>query len=237
MLLPESAGILPGWYRRPDATGKNKLQTLARELAGLLLPEGLALDDFRAAFVDDLAAAVARGEVLDGAAIVPLRISSGQHEGTMSLLWPAAAPKQVLPKIADEATATPAGEASSEPTAGSFAMAARASLDADSTDGFERLPNYSRSLLKIKVPVVVTLAATRQPVGQIIELGPGMIIQFDKACDQMLDLEIGQQQVALGEAVKVGDKFGLRITSIILPGERFESLGGQKSATGQKRVM
>ena len=96
--------------------------------------------------------------------------------------------------------------------------------------GLSRLPPYSRSLLRIRVPVIVTLAATKQPVQRILELGPGAIIQFDKPCDEMLSLEVGNQPVAVGEAVKVGDKFGLRITSITLPGERFWAVKGTKSS-------
>ena len=86
------------------------------------------------------------------------------------------------------------------------------------------LPEYSRSLLRIQLPVVVTLAEKRQPLSRIMELGPGSIIQFDKPCEEMLDLNVGGQAVATGEAVKVGDKFGLRINSILLPEERFASL-------------
>ena len=85
----------------------------------------------------------------------------------------------------------------------------------------EDLPDYSRSLLRIKVPVVVTLAEKRQTLGRIVELGPGSIIQFDKSCEEMLEMAVGGHPVATGEAVKVGDKFGLRITSIVLPEERF----------------
>jgi flagellar motor switch protein FliN len=93
---------------------------------------------------------------------------------------------------------------------------------ANTNAGFEKLPPYCRSLLKIRVPVVVTLAEKRQPISRIIELGPGSIIQFDKSCEEMLDLAVGNHRVARGEAVKVGDKFGLRVTSIVLPEERFE---------------
>lgn len=88
-----------------------------------------------------------------------------------------------------------------------------------------RLPRYSRSLLKIPVPVIVTLATTKQPIGRVLELVPGSIIQFDKLCDETLRLEVNNQVVALGEAVKIGDKFGLRLTSIALPEERYERLG------------
>jgi len=85
------------------------------------------------------------------------------------------------------------------------------------------LPPYTQSLLRIEVPVVVTLASKKQPVSQIISLGPGSIISFDKPCDQLLDLEVGGQQIAAGEAVKIGDKFGLRINSITMPDERFRT--------------
>jgi len=90
-----------------------------------------------------------------------------------------------------------------------------------------QLPIYSQSLLKIQLPVVVTLARKRQPLGRIVELGPGSIIQFEKSYDEMLDLDVGGCGVASGEAVKVGDKFGLRVTSMILPGERFKKLDRQ----------
>jgi flagellar motor switch/type III secretory pathway protein FliN len=90
------------------------------------------------------------------------------------------------------------------------------------------LPEYTQSLLHVRVPVVVMLARKRQTLGRIVELGPGSIIQFEKSCEEMLELEAGGQPIALGEAVKVGDKFGLRITSIILPDERFKPVEPEK---------
>jgi flagellar motor switch/type III secretory pathway protein FliN len=91
----------------------------------------------------------------------------------------------------------------------------------------EALPNYSRSLLKIKVPVMVTLANKKQPISKIVELVPGSIIQFNKSCDEMLELEVGGQPIAHGECVKVGDKFGLRLTSLTMPDERFQPVAGK----------
>ena len=91
------------------------------------------------------------------------------------------------------------------------------------------LPPYTRSLLRIKVPVVVTLAEKRQKLSRILELGPGAIIQFEKSCEEMLTLEVGNQLVASGEAVKVGDKFGLRVTAIAMPEERFNPMSPGKA--------
>ena len=112
------------------------------------------------------------------------------------------------------------GEAATGPAA---AMPARAEAPRPAVGGPE-LPPYTRSLLRIRVPVVVTLARKRQALGRIVELGPGSIIQFDKSCEELLELSVGDHPVASGEAVKVGDKFGLRILSITLPGERFQAV-------------
>ncbi len=85
-----------------------------------------------------------------------------------------------------------------------------------------QLSLYAKTLLKIRVPTEVSLASKKMAVREVVELGPGSIIQFSKPCDEMLNLTIGRVQVAEGEAVKVGEKFGLRITSITLPAERFK---------------
>lgn len=85
-----------------------------------------------------------------------------------------------------------------------------------------QLPAYARSLLRIQVPLVVTLATTRAPVSRVLELAPGTILHFGKPCDDPLTLSVGASEVAVGETVKVGDKFGLRITSMVLPEEQFQ---------------
>ncbi len=96
-----------------------------------------------------------------------------------------------------------------------------------------RLPPYTRSLLKIMVPVGVTLAATKMPLRRVLELGPGTIIPLEKSYEEPLTLYAGDQDLAVGEAIKVGDKFGLRIGSMLLPPEKFTALQGKRdSATG-----
>jgi flagellar motor switch protein FliN len=79
----------------------------------------------------------------------------------------------------------------------------------------ERLPVYARGLMRIRVPVQVTLASQRKSIQEIIELGPGSIVKFDKTCDQPLELCVGDRPIAQGEVVKVGDKFGLKISGLV----------------------
>lgn len=76
-------------------------------------------------------------------------------------------------------------------------------------------PPHAGSLLRIEVPVAVTLAAQRKSVQEIIELGPGAIIKFDKTCDEPLELSVGGYPIATGQVVKIGDKFGLRVAQLM----------------------
>ena len=84
--------------------------------------------------------------------------------------------------------------------------------------------DYWKSLLRIEADVAVTLASKELPVERILNLVPGMMIQFDKACDAPLTLEIDDQKIAQGDVVKVGDKFGLRITEVLHRDERWVPL-------------
>ena len=105
--------------------------------------------------------------------------------------------------------------------------ASSSAIQSAATHSLDDLPPYSRSLLRIRLPVSVSLASKKETVGEILQLGPGAIISFDKACDEMLQLFVANIPVAEGDAVKVGDKFGLRINRILPPHERFRRAGGE----------
>ena len=80
---------------------------------------------------------------------------------------------------------------------------------------------YWKSILKIDTVVAVTLAQQKIPIDRILQFVPGVMIQFDKSCDKPLNLEIDGNVIAEGEVVKIGDKFGLRITEISNREERW----------------
>jgi flagellar motor switch protein FliN/FliY len=227
-LLPESSGLVPEWCKHLDPTGPGKLTTLAEELGMLVMPEQFRPQDAAAARVENLAEALRRGGVGEGAGVVPLELSADDLSGVARVIWPVPDPAAVLQGATQpgaSAQSEPAPPARPNPAAG--AAANPKARPARYSARLRELPDYSRSLLRIKVPVVVTLARKRQPVSRIVELGAGSIIQFDKSCEEMLEMSVGGHPVAAGEAVKVGDKFGLRITSMILPDERFQPVRPQ----------
>lgn len=69
-------------------------------------------------------------------------------------------------------------------------------------------------LRRLPVPIIVRLADKKMELGQLLAIGPGAIITFDKSCEDLLDLYVNNQLYCRGEAVKIGEKFGLKICEV-----------------------
>lgn len=226
--LPQASELLPAWYTQPDPTGKSKLETLAVELGVVLIPEDYMPSNAKASAIRDGKAALGKA-VADPTSIgIRLELAGEAAKGELVLVWPVQKPVEFLSDPPKPAPAPkPAAAAPPKPAA------APIKLPTDPHEELERelpkLPQYTKSLLKIKLPVTVTLAQTRTTISRVLELGPGTIIQFDKSCDELLTLSVNGNEVAEGEAVKVGDKFGLRVSNMIMPPERFLAVRNKAS--------
>jgi flagellar motor switch protein FliN/FliY len=209
-ILPAASGLIPDWCATPDAAAEAKLATMAKELGALVSPPNFMAIEWKARHVEHLSAALTRARVASVAALATIDLKCGEKSGQLSLVWPLEAPDELLPVAAPlEAAIEPA-----VPTPGE-------SSEPDKIDDLTKLPKYSRSLLKIRVPVSVQLATKKELVHEVIALAPGSIIKFDKGCDELLQMMVGEHAVAEGEAVKIGEKFGFRVTSMLLPREHF----------------
>jgi len=69
-------------------------------------------------------------------------------------------------------------------------------------------------VLNLQVPVIVKLAEKKIGLAEVLRLQAGTILEFDKSSDKPLELMINNKTIAVGDAVKVGENFGLRITQI-----------------------
>lgn len=218
LLLGESGGLVPSWYAAPDVTQKARLATLAQELGILCFPDSMPAGNFQFTAVASLIDFLRQLRSRPGAQSLDLALHGKSHDGVAKLVWPLDAVGLPAAASPPDAARPKAGAAPQAPSEGGKSRPVP--MDEPAAVA-ESLPPYTRSLLHIEVPISVTLATKRQPIGQIMDLGSGSIIHFEKSCEEMLDLYVGQHRVARGEAVKVGEKFGLRITSVILPEERF----------------
>ena len=89
-------------------------------------------------------------------------------------------------------------------------------------------PSELQRILKLEVPVIVKLAERKLLLSEVMRLGVGAIIEFVKSNDEPLQLLINNKPIGVGEAVKVGENFGLRITQIGDIKQIIQSLGGDK---------
>lgn len=87
-----------------------------------------------------------------------------------------------------------------------------------------RQPELER-ILRLEVPVIVKLAERKLALSEVMRLGAGAIIEFFKRSDEPLELLINNTPIAVGEAVKVGENFGLKITQIGDVKDLIQSLG------------
>ena len=81
-------------------------------------------------------------------------------------------------------------------------------------------------LLSIQVPVIVKLAERKLPVAEVLRLGVGSIIEFVKGNDDPLHLMVNNKTIGVGEAVKVGENFGIRLRQIGDPRQILNALAG-----------
>jgi len=80
-------------------------------------------------------------------------------------------------------------------------------------------------ILRLEVPVIVKLAERRLMLSEVMRLGTGAIIEFFKSSEEPLELLINNKVIGVGETVKVGENFGLRITQIGDLKQIIQSLG------------
>ena len=84
-------------------------------------------------------------------------------------------------------------------------------------------------ILRLKVPVIVKLAERKLLLSEVMRLGAGAIIEFSKSSEEPLELLINNKAIGVGETVKIGENFGLRITQIGDVKQLIAALGGAKS--------
>ncbi len=80
-----------------------------------------------------------------------------------------------------------------------------------------------RALLKLEVPVIVVVGELDIRAGDLLALGPGSILELPKRADEQLEMLLNNRSIGAGSAVKVGEKFGLRLAAIGSPEDRLRA--------------
>jgi flagellar motor switch protein FliN/FliY len=73
------------------------------------------------------------------------------------------------------------------------------------------------ALLDVSLPVAIEIGRTQLTVHEVLQLGPGSVVEIDRAVGEPVDIYVGDRRFAQGEVVVVGDEFGVRVTRVLPP--------------------
>ncbi|MGA2499257.1 MAG: flagellar motor switch protein FliN [Tepidisphaeraceae bacterium] len=79
-------------------------------------------------------------------------------------------------------------------------------------------------LLDVELEASLRFGSREMPLSDILDLGPGDVVQLDRHVSDPVDLIVGDKIVARGEVVLVNGNFGLRVTEVAAPRKRLESI-------------
>lgn len=79
-------------------------------------------------------------------------------------------------------------------------------------------------LLDVELEAALRFGCREMPLGEILDLGPGDVVQLDRHVSDPVDLIVGDKIVARGEVVLVNGNFGLRVIEVSAPQKRLESI-------------
>jgi flagellar motor switch protein FliN/FliY len=191
VLIPESLP-LPTWYVAPNASQTSRLDTLGMEWASLIIPQDLQGGGYSTTPHANLLLAMQAADPHDDGFWIPVDVlDQGSPAAQIQFIFP----------VRGETAPAPAAVADFEQFTPPANSAPR------KTDRIKRL-------MPLSVPVSVRLAEKRITLGQLVNIGPGGLITFPKSCEDLLDLYVNNQLYAKGEAVKIGEKFGLKINEV-----------------------
>lgn len=70
-------------------------------------------------------------------------------------------------------------------------------------------------IMDVPLEVTVELGRTKKSISEILDFGPGKIIELNKLAGEPVDVLVNGKYVAKGEVVVIEESFGVRITEII----------------------
>jgi flagellar motor switch protein FliN/FliY len=153
---------------------------------------------------------VEKFEAISGEAKVSraFQLKSGDRAWTILVRDEVRAPKPVAKPVAD---APPA------PKVAAQAAPAAASPEAPLSPGIELL-------LDVELEATLRFGSREMPLGELLDLGPGDVVQLDRNVSDPVDLIVGDKIVARGEVVLVNGNFGLRVSEVATPRKRLETI-------------
>lgn len=85
----------------------------------------------------------------------------------------------------------------------------------DNTRTMAYQPENIDLIMDVPLDVTVELGRTTKSISDILDFGPGKIIELNKLAGEPIDVLVNGKHVAKGEVVVIEESFGVRITEIV----------------------
>ena len=85
-------------------------------------------------------------------------------------------------------------------------------------------PDNLSLILDVPLQISVELGRAKKTIKEILEMGPGSVIELDRLAGESVDMIVNGKLIAKCEVVVINETFGIRITDIVHPMERMNSL-------------
>lgn len=154
----------------------------------------------------------------------PIDASQDSLKTVIHALMPDLLASQLKRKLGLQAAVDAPAEPASAPAPAQAASAPRKGAPAAGPTLSSGDPSNLDLVLDIELQVVVRMGQTEMPLGELLKLTPGAIIELNRAADAPVDLLVNGKQIAKGEVVVVDGNFAFRITEIESAAARIRSL-------------
>ena len=84
------------------------------------------------------------------------------------------------------------------------------------------------TILALEVPVIVQIAERIMTVEEVTGIAPGAIIELSKSANDDLEILVNNTTIGTGNAVKVGENYGIRVTFLGDLDDRISAMGSER---------
>ena len=206
-IIPENFP-LPTWYKTPDESESSRLQTLAMEWSLNFFPPDIEVDEYATIMVEHCSDEMTAMKPTEWAKAVNLQFTAEEAENPeasdITLLIAVTEAPFSQSELDDIPPDMP------EAVEPAFIENTQA-IPLQTTGG----PGFQNPLLnQLPVSINVRLAEKKLDLEQLMNISPGTLITFNKSCEDLLELYVNNSLYCRGEAVKIGEKFGLKISEV-----------------------
>ena len=134
--------------------------------------------------------------------------------------------EQTEQKTGQEQRDTQQAEAPAPAEAGAEHYERAAFAELDATAGVTPRQGETSLDVILDIPVTLSMEIGRSKISiqNLLQLARGSVVELDRMAGEPLDVLVNGTLVAHGEVVVVNDKFGVRLSDVVSPAERVNTL-------------